>query len=850
VIAAPLQSTSPFITAVGTTVTAIDAESNSETASITSALAACTPGQAVELSLGTTTSYNSFLVNPIVVPSGVSLIVDGGVTVYGSLDASEYQKPSTGSYCGVPSNKSGGCSPLLTFSGNDGLYGYGVIDGRGNGTLMCSNTALCGSAIGLNWWYFTMNYVAMGVYTQNIPMFITETGDNFTVYKITLRNTPEWNLSVVGNNETIWGLKEQATWTVPNTDGMDITGNNITVYDCTIANGDDAIAIGAYSEPSSNITINKITGYSRNGISTSTAIEWGISNVLVENSNLTGDVPSVVGTTVNGVTQAAMATVNGVSTGITSYADALPATGGYTRGLNIKNSADRAGQGSTPLTVQNFAYNSICIQDIDHPITQTTSASNNGTWYYPTLTNISYSNVHILAPNQFPVAGKNTGLYQPIFEGYLTSGSPPAAPMNDLHLNNVVFDDLTGGGYSLGQVFGFDTNFTNTGNVYPPPLNHFSAPYGTNDTGYSSGNTYLSLNEVAMLSTSATSTPMPAYSCPASNWPFLVGDLYASVGSSPATGSSTNLQSLINPAGNSITLNAMVEPAMMQGMYWVPGDYGVSPGLLDTGAPALTQPVNFYEGSNLVGTASLGANGTLASVVISNISMGTHTYYAQYPADTYYNLYKFGSVTVSVLPVGSTVTTLTAPSSGTYGAASALSVTVAGTSTTPTGNVTFYDGATSLGTQVLVNGAASLNPILTGGTHNLTAVYAGDSTNAPSTSAVSSVVIAQSISNMTFNIFSTVLSANTPTLFMATLTGVSGAPSPSGTVTFSNGGTTMGSATLTSGGVATLVANLTTLGVNTITATYNGDVNYTGSNGTKSVTVSSLVAVGGCMANP
>jgi hypothetical protein len=69
-------------------------------------------------------------------------------------------------------------------------------------------------------------------------------------------------------------------------------------------------------------------------------------------------------------------------------------------------------------------------------------------------------------------------------------------------------------------------------------------------------------------------------------------------------------------------------------------------------------------------------------------------------------------------------------------------------SSTPTGNVTFYDGNTSLGTVPLsgLNAtqatATFATSTLTVGTHSITAVYGGDTKNAGSTSAILSQIIA------------------------------------------------------------------------------------------------------------
>ena len=53
-----------------------DALSAAETATIQSALNGCAAGQAVELSLAANGAGDAFLINPLQVPAGVSLIVD------------------------------------------------------------------------------------------------------------------------------------------------------------------------------------------------------------------------------------------------------------------------------------------------------------------------------------------------------------------------------------------------------------------------------------------------------------------------------------------------------------------------------------------------------------------------------------------------------------------------------------------------------------------------------------------------------------------------------------------------------------------------------------------------------
>jgi hypothetical protein len=165
-------------------------------------------------------------------------------------------------------------------------------------------------------------------------------------------------------------------------------------------------------------------------------------------------------------------------------------------------------------------------------------------------------------------------------------------------------------------------------NVYPATLNSI-------DT-IGKGNTYTS--------TTSTSSESLAHACP-SRLPFTIGDLYISSGSSPAAGRSTNLQHITIRQG-SVTLNAVVRPIMSQATVFVPNIYGSKPGLVAVASQALTNAVKFYEGWTLIGTVSISANGTLASLVVNNIKPGWHIYRAEYPADDYYATLHFGAVIV------------------------------------------------------------------------------------------------------------------------------------------------------------------------------------------------------------
>ena len=102
-----------------------------------------------------------------------------------------------------------------------------------------------------------------------------------------------------------------------------------------------------------------------------------------------------------------------------------------------------------------------------------------------------------------------------------------------------------------------------------------------------------------------------------------------------------------------------------------------------------------------------------------------------------------GILNVTAGPSANTLTcSPPSPATVVYGSLVTLTATITGAAPTPTGTVTFYDGATLLGSSTLVSGVAALsvsNLAVTTLPHSLTAVYGGDSTHARSASGPVSV---------------------------------------------------------------------------------------------------------------
>lgn len=176
------------------------------------------------------------------------------------------------------------------------------------------------------------------------------------------------------------------------------------------------------------------------------------------------------------------------------------------------------------------------------------------------------------------------------------------------------------------------------------------------------------------------------------------------------------------------------------------------------------------------------------------------------------------------------VTVITTPAVGltssvnpvNVGANTTLTATVSSLYGTPTGTVTFMDGATTLGAGTLnASGVATLTvSFATAGNHPLTVSYPGAGFFQAATSSVLNETV-QTIGT-TLAVTSSVNPVNLGANTTLTATANSTAGTPTGTITFLDGTTVLGTATLDAGGVATLTLSFATAGTHPITATYPG----------------------------
>jgi hypothetical protein len=145
---------------------------------------------------------------------------------------------------------------------------------------------------------------------------------------------------------------------------------------------------------------------------------------------------------------------------------------------------------------------------------------------------------------------------------------------------------------------------------------------------------------------------------------------------------------------------------------------------------------------------------------------------------------------------------------------------------TPTGNVTFQNGATVLGKKPLTAGTVTFaTQALPPGSDSITAVYAGSSTFTGSTSSPLNQFVEAATTTVITSSLPTQSSYGQTVVFSATVSSSIGAPPNGETITFEQGTKILGTGTL-SGGVATFSDSTLPKGTQAIKAVYPGDPNF------------------------
>ncbi len=253
-----------------------------------------------------------------------------------------------------------------------------------------------------------------------------------------------------------------------------------------------------------------------------------------------------------------------------------------------------------------------------------------------------------------------------------------------------------------------------------------------------------------------------------------------------------------------------------------------------------TGTVSFLNGTTTLGSGPLSASAA-ATFSTSTLPAGTYSITALYSGDSNFSGSTSNLVTQVVNAAAKASTTIVVTSSAnpsTTGQPVTFTATVAGasgSSAAPTGSVTFMDGGTTLGSGTLnASGVATYSTSsLSTGSQSITAVYSGDSNFNGSTSGILTQMVnaAALLSTATALSSSVNPSAQGESVtFTATVTGPSGnTVTPTGSIIFMDGSTTLGTSPLNSSAQAAYTTSSLTTGTHSLTAVYGGDANFAGS---------------------
>jgi polygalacturonase len=314
----------------------------------------CAAGKAVELH--GSGERNVFLAAPFHLQPGITLLIDANTVLYASRNPRDYDiNPDS---CGVVDQNGHGCKPFIIadHAPHSAIMGDGAIDARGGETLLGQKTS----------WWDLAHIAKVNDTKQNCTrMLIVRESDDFVLYRITLRNSPNFHVAVEKTNGfTAWGVKIDTPATARNTDGIDPSASSdVSILHSYIRTGDDNVAIKAgRAGGSSHITVAHSHFYSGHGMSIGSETSGGVSAVRV--SDLTID--------------------------------------GADNGIRIKSDPSRGG------VVQDVVYDDVCIRNVRNPIILTPHYTTFPGNLLPVYREITLKDVHVVTPGQVTLDGFDT----------------------------------------------------------------------------------------------------------------------------------------------------------------------------------------------------------------------------------------------------------------------------------------------------------------------------------------------------------------------------------------------------------------------------------------------------------
>src|SRR5215471_6261238 len=227
--------------------------------------------------------------------------------------------------------------------------------------------------------------------------------------------------------------------------------------------------------------------------------------------------------------------------------------------------------------------------------------------------------------------------------------------------------------------------------------------------------------------------------------------------------------------------------------------------------------------TTLTFTADMSQNGNLYRAVFTNASGSVTS----------------GTAMLTVNAAGATTSVVSSKNPTVFGQAVTFTATVSATNGTPTGTVTFLDGASSIGTATLdsTRTASLATSALAVGNHAISASYPGDSNFNASNSAPFTQIVNVDLATIAINVSPNPSVFGQPMIATATVSATApGSGTPTGTVTFLDGLTSLGTSNLVDGQASFIISALSS-GLHSIMATYSGDTSFSQNSATTGLTV-------------
>jgi hypothetical protein len=252
----------------------------------------------------------------------------------------------------------------------------------------------------------------------------------------------------------------------------------------------------------------------------------------------------------------------------------------------------------------------------------------------------------------------------------------------------------------------------------------------------------------------------------------------------------------------------------------------------DPNEPRPTGSITFRARGEPLGTVELDAEGQ--AVFRKAFSFGTYPLTAEYSGDGRFRSRTSSVHTLQVGKAASQSTLTVSKASPVYGEAVTFTAKVEAVAPAvgvPTGDITFRNGDTVLGTASLSEGTATFTTTrLQLATHSVSAEYAGDETFEASTAEAVTVTVGRGDTSTSLTSSpnpSVVGQGVTLSARVAAVAPSSG--TPQGSVTFKAGDTVLGTVTLDATGGATWSTSALGVGSHALSAEYSGSAHFTAS---------------------